>query len=401
MNKNEEFMNVAHNAFGARTRFNEGARQAPWITHAAAATAMNPDDDLVQGFEDAGMNFEVQKYPLYALVDGQYIPFVDKKGEPNKFGIIRHPTADDPEYRPLGTASNKYNVLQNRMFAQAFDALRTQAPVEAFGSLGKGEGTFALFKSAPFDIFVNGQQDQNESYIMAYDSKRADGSTTIAWVSLRLRCTNAVSYALKNSELSVTLNHFEGMEDRLIWATSVMKDIASYTKRQKFLFDVMAESPIEDEKLFDLAQIAFPLPKKPLQLKDGGTIVEGVNRERGITVTTSKELDQEFYDAWGIRSVETAGENIIMRDAGKMDKYESDFLAAQGKQEAVLYAYNHECKGQGIDGNWYGAYQAVTAVTNHISGRNVQTSVLIPGKDRAKRNRDAYEYILQELGLDD
>lgn len=216
-------------------------------------------------FEKLGVTREEREYsaeevyglfgqPQYSLSD---LFFRDPEGNEHALNdkmIFRHPVSDDPVYKPLGRASENYELIGGGLAANIWDK-QVQMPVETMMML-KNDGVLVITAKMPsYDIkgeeiinylvFSNGMDGRTAS--------RADVSAT------RVVCANTLAIAQRYS-----VHHTAGSIDRL---TTFMMDISESARFQmdvmRDAYSILAETPADKEQVRELTKIIFVDPKKP------------------------------------------------------------------------------------------------------------------------------------------
>jgi len=168
--------------------------------------------------------------------------------------IIRHPVEDDPHYRTIGRASDRYELIGGTVAADLWDT-HVGLPVETMMLL-RNDGVLCITATLPkydvkgedianYLIFTNGMDGKTAS--------RADVS------GVRVVCANTLRMAQ-----SRTVHHTTGSIDRL---TNWMSDIASRALFQmdvmKETYTILAETPFNEEQIRWIAGTVYRDPKEP------------------------------------------------------------------------------------------------------------------------------------------
>lgn len=171
-----------------------------------------------------------------------------------QFMILRHPLADDPQFRQLGIVSKGYELTSGGFAAGLWDE-HIGLPVETMMLL-KNDGVLVITSKMP-DYDIKGEGVKNflifQNGMNGRISVRADVSAT------RVVCANTLALAQ-----SYTVNHTEGSIDRIIaW----MKDLVDRTLFQqevmRDVYSVLAETPANKAMMKQVSEIVYVLPKEP------------------------------------------------------------------------------------------------------------------------------------------
>ena len=188
-----------------------------------------------QAIELGGLNYTVEKRPLYA--PGWQGTMVEAEGH---YGNVRTDTNEI-----LGIVKGRYRIVQNKDAFGFFDTIIDQgeAIFETAGALGKGERIFVTAK-LPEDMLVHGEKV--EKYIMLTNSH--DGTSTIiaGFTPIRVVCNNTLTAALKNIDNKVSISHTASAESRLKEASRVMGIASKYMDEVNMTFESMTTRRLSD-----------------------------------------------------------------------------------------------------------------------------------------------------------
>jgi len=132
--------------------------------------------DTTAGFIMAGLNYEILTVPIVAQVPTGGRP---KSVEVhNRFALVREPTPDDDQYRPLGVVSGSYDVIQNMELATLLDGLglTREWSVETAGALGEGDTIFVCYKNGESEV-LGIESEHLDHYFLVTDKR--DGKTSL------------------------------------------------------------------------------------------------------------------------------------------------------------------------------------------------------------------------------
>jgi phage/plasmid-like protein (TIGR03299 family) len=162
-----------------------------------------------QAIELAGLNYEVEKKPIYAYTGMGHDVSVDNlKKVPNKWATVRKDTNT-----PLGVVGDRYTVLQNKEAFHLTDALVgiKEAIYHTAGALGDGEIVWILAKLN--GVIETVKNDITEKYLLLMNRHDGSGSVIVKWTGIRVVCQNTLNMALtsNDNEISVALRHTASM----------------------------------------------------------------------------------------------------------------------------------------------------------------------------------------------
>lgn len=191
----------------------------------------------------AQLDYEVVKQPVY-LADGTEIP--------NAFSTVRKDTNV-----PFGIVGSRYEVLQNAQAFDFFDAIvgKKEAIYETAGALGQGETIFITAKMP--DYIKVGNDDIIEQYLFLTNNHNGQGMIEAAFTPVRIVCNNTLNQALRQNSHKVRIMHKRDAHEKLKQAHKIMGMVNLLNKELEQLFNVMAKTPIVDQKLKDIIVATF------------------------------------------------------------------------------------------------------------------------------------------------
>lgn len=226
-----------------------------------------------EAIEFAGLNYCVDKYPLFAFTSDEAYTSVLFKGEdiyksvkiPSHFATIRTDTN-----AVLGIVGKDYEIVQNVDAFAFFDAIvgGNGIQYETAGALGKGERIFITAK-LPGYIKV-GNDDLIEQYLFLSTSHDGFGSITAAFTPVRIVCANTLNAAMHNHSNAVKIRHTANAKERLEQAYKVIGISNKLSLELEQVFNRWAKVRITDSEVKKLIQLAMVPNKEVLHnLKTG------------------------------------------------------------------------------------------------------------------------------------
>ena len=141
--------------------------------------------DSIDTIEDAGLNWDVVKTPLVAMLDGRYPLPLESHVSVNR-------TDTD---KSIGVVGSKYEPIQNsriwEAMHQSLDGVNHT--IQGAGSTNGGAKVFIQTKVDSDDFKVNG--DDFDNYITFFSSHDGSSSFELFDTSTRIICTNTVQAA--------------------------------------------------------------------------------------------------------------------------------------------------------------------------------------------------------------
>lgn len=204
-----------------------------------------------QALELGGLNFDVQKYPCMAAVNGQMVPVT------GKFATVR-----GDNNQPLGIVGDRYQVVNNREAFAFFDAIvgPDAAIYETAGALGEGERIFITAKM-PDTIRIAGTDDITEVYVMLTNTHDGSGAIIAAITPVRVVCQNTLNAALRSMVSKVALRHTTNVKAHLEQAQYVLGISNKAREEYEQMFNALACKKVSDQQAQQLIEGLFKSTK--------------------------------------------------------------------------------------------------------------------------------------------
>lgn len=211
--------------------------------------ALKPSVALAQ----VGMDYKVQMQPLFSY------PAKGVKVPSNRYAILREPTKDDPQWREFGTASNKYEIIQNTDLAALLDPIAELWPLETMGALHDGKTTFMTLKADNLDI----EGDEVQGYFMVVDVKDGGTACKLVFTPVRVVCGNTLVSGLRQASVNISVQHTIGANAMLKARVSLVKNARASIDQTTKVFRELAAKKISQEAVVGMMSKVYPLPKLP------------------------------------------------------------------------------------------------------------------------------------------
>lgn len=204
-----------------------------------------------QAIQLAGLNFEVEKAKLQAVLTETTVPVEDH------FATYRKDNNDI-----LGIVGSSYKVVQNADAFTFFDSIvgKGAAIYETAGCLNKGEVIFITAKLP--DYIRVGNDDLIEQYLFLTSTHDGTGSIQAAFTPIRIVCNNTLNAALRHCSNKISIRHTAGAKEKLYQAHKIMGISHAMEKELTEIFNRMSKTTISDKQLKDLvARALAPTPE--------------------------------------------------------------------------------------------------------------------------------------------
>lgn len=226
------------------------AGDVPWH---GLGTKVPADLTPEQMLEAAGLNWTVQKYPTFAILDENDPDSVVETGQS---ALIR-----SKDKKLLDVVSDDWNPVQN---AEAFDffnefVMAGDMEMHTAGSLKDGQIVWGLAKvKESFELFKG---DKIDSYLLFSNFHKYGFSTDVRFTPIRVVCNNTLTLSLNSKvERMVKISH------RKQFVASDVKDMLGIAtdKLQKYkeMAQFLGSKKAKTESIIEYFERIFPLNSK-------------------------------------------------------------------------------------------------------------------------------------------
>lgn len=206
----------------------------------------------------AGLDWEVEMRPARGAI-------INKKGEANRYEIMRLPRSNQEEEVLLGVVTKRYKPLQNGEAFSFFDPIVAdeEAYFETAGSLGQGERIWVLAKMPGAIEVVRG--DECWKYLMLSNTHTGEGAIIVKFTTVRVVCQNTLMLAMEDGQRAYRVRHSKIMTDRLDELSDLIATAQKIYKTTEELFKKFATIQMNAILLDIYLEQVFPKTKKQMQ----------------------------------------------------------------------------------------------------------------------------------------
>lgn len=289
------------------------AGELPWH---GLGTPVSDDLTPQEMMVAAGLDWSVERFPLFTEVDGAPLEVQGKKA------LVR-----DVDNKVLDVVSDAWIPVQNQDAFEFFhDYVKAGGmSMHTAGSLKDGQIIWGLAKVNE-SFTINGK-DEVESYLLLSNPHNYGKGVDVRFTPTRVVCNNTLSMALQGkANLGISLNHrseFDVEKVKLALAEASEK-METYKEMSQFL----AGKRYNQTDLFEYFTRVFPK-------------------------TSNKKGDMSFDE---LMKSFRSGEKVVSRNAQQA----MEIIDTQPGADLAA-------------GTWWNAYNAVTFMTNHQMGHNPDT----------------------------
>ncbi len=173
---------------------------------------------------------------------------------PNAFATIRTDTN-----QVLGVVGARYEPVQNSDAFNFFDPLvdRDEAIYHTAGVLGRGEKIWLLAK-LPDYIKVGKKNDPVEKFVLLYNSHDGSSHIRVKMTPIRVVCNNTLTAALSGTESEVRIKHTASATDKLQEAHKILGLTNQLYDQLDLIFNRMALRKINSQQLMNFVKTLIP-----------------------------------------------------------------------------------------------------------------------------------------------
>lgn len=292
------------------------------------------DITAVEAFTEAGLDYEIQTYPIYADVDGEKIQMNQN------FALVRGATGDDPPM-VLGTVGKQFYPVQNMTLADTLDrsGLLKSYHIETVGALGAGETIFTALKSRNGDFEIAGTPARN--YWTLYDGKDGSRALGLMWTPVKTVCSNTLIMALSSATINVRIPHTSTAEADLDFWLGLTPQMERMQGESLEAIRQMTEFQLKPKQVDTILKAAYPRPPEPPKM-------------------SLRNMPELILD----EAQQTTLDKIVAI-------YEQDALRQWQRMQMakeVFEAYGDTPEERKLAGSAWGLYEAVVDTEDHRAG---------------------------------
>lgn len=202
---------------------------------------------------ESGLDWEVEKVPAYALIDGKPVAI------PGRSAVVRKDTKQIMRGAPGETWQPFQNVqgfaVIEDLIAQATDGLG-QTWIEAAGALGEGEKVWVL---AHIDAGMQIAGEDIASYVLFTNGHDGRTSVTAATTEVRVVCQNTLLLALSGNQRVVRVRHTTKAADRIKEAAQILGMRNTYAEQLAVQGEFLAEQDVNEAQFEDFLKSLMPI----------------------------------------------------------------------------------------------------------------------------------------------
>lgn len=300
------------------------------------------------------VGIEIDSVPLTYVYEGQAY-------ETEQRAIIRRPTADDPQPRVFGVATEQWTVAQYLDYAKALDPLSETFPVETCGVLKGGETLFLALRGSSFAVR---DIDEIENYFVAVINQTPGKGHRILFTPRRVVCSNTLNLGIRQATINLQIPHTGDPTAMVGFAAQLVTEMTRATDKVAAYFEAMSKTRVDEEGLERILKAAYPEPPVPAKVR----LFQNLSPQQ-LAVMKNSKLNGAIMDA------ERAMEGWVLA---------SDRVMKIREGAKVLYQKFGEEHSQ-FAGTVWAAYNACTETSDWREGKgNVDYSAMFGPRAQEK-----------------
>lgn len=123
----------------------------------------------------------------------------------------------------LGIVGSRYNIFSNEELFSFGDNMLHGGEWVAAGSITNGTRVFGMMRlNGGLTLSDGNRNDENDRYLCVHTSHDGTTNLSVSIVTLRLRCTNAITSAIRNAKQSFKIRHSQSMDGKVQEAREVL-----------------------------------------------------------------------------------------------------------------------------------------------------------------------------------
>lgn len=234
----------------------------------------------------AGLDYKVVKKPMFYADDfGNYSEYPDKVF-----------TVNEASGQILGVVSDKYEICQNTDAFSFIDYIGSDCEGFEYVKAGEtGKGLVYIIAKIPN---VNILGDPVTPYIIFQNSHDGMNSVKATISPLRIICQNQFNISFRESANTVRIVHSGQMDNRILTARTMMKDVASYMENFHSTAETLATKHVSYDDVVKVFNEVFKYQPEKWSAKQ----LQNFENNRGEFLTCYNSDDNQNFigTAWGV-----------------------------------------------------------------------------------------------------
>lgn len=267
-----------------------------------------------EAFAAHGLNYEIGLRPTFAEVNpGQFVATT-------RAAIVRSPIAADQQARIFSEVSPNYKFFQNAELAELLDPIGAEWPVDTVGMTKLGETVFVILNAGEAEI----AGESYGNYFLVTDSKNGGRALSVAFVTLRHECTNAIPFMLSGSILRTTVPHrMTAFQSESKFRLSFMHNLRQIQSTAHRSLESLTRRTLAPDDVTTILHAAYPDPPRRgrMALADAATGDNRAAMDEG-TQHILREAEEKYQSAVSLVTEYREGARQLL---GRFNEAHQDF----------------------------------------------------------------------------
>lgn len=317
-------------------------RTLPWHQ---IGTPIQDNADVLETMKQLKLDYFVglAKSASYQWLDGNPVEGLNEASIGNNLSVVRYDQYTGEAY-VLGSASERFEIIQNAELAEIAAPLQNYGRLETMGALEDGERFFISFIGDAWSFLnkATGKQEEQQMYFIVKNTHLPGSSLQIQLTNVRLVCKNTWMAGDNSNILNIPLTHQGDAKMLAQLVINAMSKLPEHKEKIIRAAEYLSAKQVDEQWVKDGIDAAFPMPKK-------GRVQEALQNG---TLIVPKELEMVGIEV---------DEIVARKDA----THGTQRLRIEQLRNAALKTYRESNTVN--RGTAWGYYNAVTETVDYLT----------------------------------
>ena len=256
------------------------------------------DDNITvtQAMKDAGVMVGLTKFPQVVdmgghktLDNGITVPDTIPT---NSYAVMREPTGDDPQHRFISTVGKYYHNIQPTTLARLLDPMTEQFKVDTVGATADYKKLFVVLDAGVQEIAT----EECHLYYLIVDSRDGNSKLQINFTPIRVWCTNMLTTAVRDSNVSISLSHNQNIEHDTAFYMGIFAQMGKARDHIITAMDSMSTNKLTEIQVEQVLKASYPDASEPPRLKMTKNLtLDDFGKELTASILNEREYHTKKY----------------------------------------------------------------------------------------------------------
>lgn len=367
---------MAHLIYENRLAYNN--RQIPWHQ---IGTPITEDVTVMEALKIARLDYSVGlavSAGYQWISNGEQVTNLQDESLNNAVAVVRYDQYTDTSW-VLGTASERFEIIQNHELAEIAAPLQNYGQLETIGALEDGARFFICFAGDQWS-FLNkstNKRDEQRMYFVVKNTHLPGSALQIQLTNVRLVCKNTWMGGDRSNILNIPLAHQGDAKMLTQMVIEAMSKLPEHKEKIMNAAEYLSGKQVDMKWVKDGIDATFPLPKETrvqTALKNGDIVIPKELEVMGMSV-----------------------DEIVRR---KDATFGAQYSRMQSLRAAALKTYN---ESNTVDrGTAWGVFNAATETIDYVvrsataTGQTNKAASANFWGERAAYKQNAWEYVIKK-----